>query len=85
MTNRDRVAFACYLVPALTLLTFGIRYLTASEFMPYHAAALGREWSDLLPNEKGFMLPYECAEPNWLERIEEIRRLKKEGKPVGVM
>jgi hypothetical protein len=37
------------------------------------------------PNENGFMLPYECAEPNWLERIEEIRQLKKEGKPVGVM
>jgi hypothetical protein len=37
------------------------------------------------PNPEGFMLPYECAEPNWLERIEEIRRLKKEGKPVGVM
>jgi hypothetical protein len=56
MTNRDRVAFGCYLVPALTLLAFGIRYLTASEFMPYHSAALGREWSDLLPNEQGVML-----------------------------
>ena len=40
MTNRDRITFACYLAPALTLLVFGLRYLTASEFMPYHAAAL---------------------------------------------
>lgn len=56
MTKRERAAFVCYLVPALTLLGFGIRYLTASEFMPYHAAALGREWSNLLPNEKGVML-----------------------------
>jgi len=56
MTSRDRVAFGCYLVPALTLLAFGVRYLTASEFMPYHAAALEREWSDLLPNEQGVML-----------------------------
>lgn len=36
-------------------------------------------------DKKGHMLPYECAEPNWLERIDEIRQLKKEGKPVGVM
>lgn len=56
MTTRDRVAFGCYLAPALTLLAFGIRYLTASEFMPYHSAALGREWTDLLPNEQGVML-----------------------------
>ncbi len=56
MTNRDRIAFGCYLVPALTLLAFGVRYLTASEFMPYHAAALEREWADLLPNEQGVML-----------------------------
>ena len=52
MTGRDRIAFGCHLVPALTLLAFGIRYLTASEFMPYHSAALGREWDDLLPNEQ---------------------------------
>jgi hypothetical protein len=56
VTNRERIAFGCYLAPALTLLAFGIRYLTASEFMPYHAAALGREWSELHPNEQGVML-----------------------------
>ncbi len=56
MTNRERIAFACYLVPALTLLAFGVRYLTASEFMPYHAAGMQREWSELLPNEQGVML-----------------------------
>jgi hypothetical protein len=56
LTNRDRVAFGCYLVPALTLLAFGVRYLTASQFMPYHAAALQRQWTDLLPNEQGVML-----------------------------
>lgn len=56
MTIRDRVAVGCYLLPALTLLAFGIRYLTASEFMPYHADALGREWGDLSPHEQGVML-----------------------------
>ena len=56
MTNRDRIALACYLVPALTLLGFGVRYLTASEFMPYHAAGMQRTWSELLPNEQGVML-----------------------------
>ena len=56
MTSREGAAFGCYLVPALTLFAFGVRYLAASEFMPYHAAALEREWSDLLPNEQGVML-----------------------------
>ena len=56
MSNRDRIALACYLVPALTLIAFGVRYLTATEFMPYHAAALQRDWAGLLPNERGVML-----------------------------
>lgn len=56
MTTRDKLAFACYLVPALVLAAFGIRYLTASEFMTYHAAALQRTWPQLSPNEQGTML-----------------------------
>lgn len=56
MTNRERLAAACYVVPGLVLLGFGLRYLTASEFMPYHAAGLQRSWQELLPHEQGVML-----------------------------
>ena len=39
-----------------SLVASGLIYISRSEFMPYHSAALGRDWSDLLPNEQGVML-----------------------------
>lgn len=56
MTRRERAAAACYLVPALTLLAFGLVYLTASEFMPYHETGMQRSWQELTPEEQGVML-----------------------------
>lgn len=56
MTIREKGACACYLAPAVTLLVFGIRYLTAREFMPYHAVGMQRTWEQLLPHEQGVML-----------------------------
>ncbi len=56
MSLRERLATACYLLPALTLLLFGVRYLTASEFMPYHETGMQRAWSELMPHEQGVML-----------------------------
>jgi len=53
---RERAAAVCYVLPALTLLGFGVRYLTATEFMPYHAVGMQRSWSELLPHEQGVML-----------------------------
>ena len=56
MTNRERGAAACYLLPALVLVGFGLRYSLASEFMPYHEAGMQRSWGELLPHEQGVML-----------------------------
>jgi hypothetical protein len=56
MTNRERAAAACYLLPAVLLVAFGLRYSVASEFMPYHEAGMQRSWQELPPHERGVML-----------------------------
>lgn len=56
MTRREKGAAACYLLPALVLIAFGIRYSVASEFMSYHEAGMQRSWQALLPHEQGVML-----------------------------
>lgn len=56
MTRRELGAVACYLLPALLLVGFGLRYSIASEFMPYHQAGMQRSWAELLPHEQGVML-----------------------------
>lgn len=56
MTNRERGAAACYLLPAIVLIGFGLRYSFASEFMPYHEAGMQRSWEELQPHERGVML-----------------------------
>lgn len=47
MTAILKISFSCYLVTAIVSIAFGIIYLTRSEFMPYHAVALEREWTEL--------------------------------------
>src|SRR5471030_656096 len=42
MTNRYKASFACYLLLALGLYAFGLRYLFKSELTGYHALALGQ-------------------------------------------
>lgn len=42
-----KFAFGCHLTVALIFLLFGTIYLFRSEFMPYHAVAIGQEWSQL--------------------------------------
>jgi hypothetical protein len=43
------------LAGAVSLL-FGIRYLFARQFMPYHAAVAGRSWSELEPGVRTVIL-----------------------------
>ncbi len=47
MTAILKISFSCYLITAIVSIIFGIIYLTRSEFMPYHAVALEREWTEL--------------------------------------
>jgi len=56
VTWRDRIAMGILLVPTIGLLGQGIVYLTTSEFMPYHSAALGVPWVELPANYQGFVI-----------------------------
>jgi len=41
--------FFCHLLASLLLIAFGLIYLLSSEFMPYHAAAIGKSWTEVDP------------------------------------
>lgn len=41
---------------ALLALAFGLRYLLAREFMPYHATVAGRSWQQLEPGVQAIIL-----------------------------
>ena len=47
--------FAFGLAGILALL-FGLRYLVTREFMPYHAAVLGKPWATLEPHLQAIIL-----------------------------
>jgi hypothetical protein len=49
MSGRLKVAFLCYLLSLIFLIIFGLIYLFRQEFMPYHAVAVGKSWSELDP------------------------------------
>ena len=49
MSGRLKVAFLCYLLALLILITFGLIYLFRQEFMPYHEVIVGKSWSELEP------------------------------------
>lgn len=44
-----RVAMTGYIISAIPLALFGATYLTRSEFMPYHAVAIGQSWGEVAP------------------------------------
>nr|VFK39111.1 MAG: hypothetical protein BECKSD772F_GA0070984_103326 [Candidatus Kentron sp. SD]VFK44654.1 MAG: hypothetical protein BECKSD772E_GA0070983_104123 [Candidatus Kentron sp. SD]VFK46261.1 MAG: hypothetical protein BECKSD772F_GA0070984_12881 [Candidatus Kentron sp. SD] len=49
MRGKLKVAFSCYLLTLPLLMAFGLMYLFRPEFMPYHAVAVGRNWSEVDP------------------------------------
>jgi len=55
MTARTKIAFVCYLAVVFGYLGLGLRYLTSSSFMSYHAAAVGQAWQEL-PAEMQLLL-----------------------------
>ncbi len=46
---RMKAAFWCYLIALLPIGLFGIIYLFRSQFMPYHAIAVGKTWIEVDP------------------------------------
>lgn len=51
-----RLSLVIFLVSGSALVGTGLLYLTAGEFMPYHAQAIQTDWSDLDPNYQGLFL-----------------------------
>lgn len=49
MSWKLKVAFSCYLLGSLILIILALIYLLRSEFMPYHAVAVGQSWVDIDP------------------------------------
>jgi hypothetical protein len=50
------VSVACVGLAAVLALAFGVRYLLTKAFMPYHAAVLGKPWTDLEPRLQTIIL-----------------------------
>jgi hypothetical protein len=50
------VSLCAFGLAGLLALAFGVRYLATREFMPYHAAVLGRPWSGLEPRLQAIIL-----------------------------
>lgn len=51
-----RVSLTLLLLAALISIFFGVRYLLAREFMPYHAVVAGKAWADLDPRLRTVIL-----------------------------
>lgn len=43
------ISFGCYFLAGLGSFAFGVVYMTRSQFMPYHAKAIEKEWDETEP------------------------------------
>jgi hypothetical protein len=51
-----KVPFVLLFLAALLAMFFGVRYLTTTEFMPYHAVVAGKSWAQLEPGVQTIVL-----------------------------
>jgi len=49
MKTREKISFGLYMINALLLIIFGLRYLFCETIMPYHQEAIGVPWVALEP------------------------------------
>lgn len=47
MNTRTKIAFWCYATAFAALGAWGVMFLLRTEFMPYHAAAVGMSWAEV--------------------------------------
>src|SRR5688572_29902816 len=67
MSTRTRIAFWCYLVAIAGLGAWGVVFLLRSEFMPYHAVAVGMPWAEVPPPFQVVILAvYKLAGEAWV-------------------
>ena len=58
MQLTTKIAFGGYLCVALVVTAVGIRYLFASQIMPYHLTAMGSTWEHLSPGAQVMTLNF---------------------------
>lgn len=56
MNLKTTIAFWLYFLVGLLLVAFGVVYMLRTEFMPYHAVAVGMPWAEVPPNVKVLIL-----------------------------
>ncbi len=67
LQGRHRVAAFLYAAVAFVSLVLGAIYLFRDSFMPYHAAALGKDWDELGPATQTLLKALmEVAAGGWL-------------------
>ena len=49
MSKRMKIAFGCYSLATLFIAAGGFVYLLRTQFMPYHAIAVGKTWDQVDP------------------------------------
>ena len=49
MRFRLKIAFVFHLLASLLIIFFGLMYILRSQFMPYHAIAVGKNWAEVDP------------------------------------
>lgn len=47
MNRKIKIAFLCYLLAMAGPALFGVMFMVRSEFMPYHAEAVGMRWPEV--------------------------------------
>lgn len=49
MNLKLKIAFSCHGLTVIILFIFGLIYLFQPQFMPYHAVAVGKQWTEVAP------------------------------------
>ena len=70
MSLKLKVSLALYIIFIVFSLGFSFAYLIRAEFMPYHAAAIGMNWSELDPAFKDLILGLmKATGAGWLSAV----------------
>ena len=51
-----KLAFVCHFLTTILILVFAAIYLFRSEFMPYHAVAIAKDWAEVEPSFQTLIL-----------------------------
>ena len=58
MSKRMKIAFGCYLLNTLNMAAAGVVYVLTTQFMPFHAIAVGKTWDQVDPSFQVLLLTF---------------------------